>query len=502
MQVDAKVLAHFLSISQDLFCITDFEGRFVSLNPAWERVLGWRPDELVQRAYLDFVHPEDHAATIREAECLLTTGTGSPGFENRYRSKGGSYRWTLWNSVVDQNNRLVFSSAKDITVLKRTEEHLRDAQKMEAIGRLAGMLAHDLNNIFVAILSYATFIRESKGAKQHPQIVSDAQDIILAVERGSNLTRDLLALSRRQIIRPSVVDLNQWLQQLERVLARAVGDSIIVTLQLQPDVWSVTIDPARFEQVFLNLALNSRDAMPEGGTLLLETRNVIIDERDARAQYGVDPGEYVQIAVTDSGSGMPEEVRLRLFEPFFTTKPPGKGTGLGLSICHGIVKQAGGHIWVYSEPGRGTTFKIYLPRTLQEVAPRTTEQPPRTLLRRGRETVLVVEDDVLIRKACVRALSTSGYAVLDAEDGFDALRLCEHFHGQIDLLIADIVMPNLGGKELAQRLAARYPAMKVLFMSGYTDNAIVHNGVLDASVEFLEKPFSPERLLEHVARML
>jgi two-component system cell cycle sensor histidine kinase/response regulator CckA len=395
----------------------------------------------------------------------------------------------------------------DITEQKQTEkeiaaleEQLRQAQKMEAIGRLAGGIAHDFNNLLTPIGGYAK-LAMAMLSPNHP-MYSDIQEIQKAAERAATLTRQLATFTRRQPLNPQVVNLNDILLNLDKMLRRLIGEHIKLVTLPAATLGFIKVDPSQFEQVLVNLAVNARDAMPDGGKLILETSNVTLDKYDALKHTGLIPGDYILLAVSDTGIGMTKEVKAHLFEPFFTTKEKGKGTGLGLSTCYGIIQQSGGYIWAYSEQGQGTTIKIYLPRV--DEAPST--QPRRekeSYLPQGSETVLLVEDEPLVRKFAYRVLHEQGYTVLEAVNGDDALRVAQEYAGEeIHLLLTDVVMPQMGGKELADQLKLLRSNIKVLFTSGYTDNAIVHQGVMNPGFAFLEKPFSPADLVYKVREVL
>jgi two-component system cell cycle sensor histidine kinase/response regulator CckA len=382
---------------------------------------------------------------------------------------------------------------------RATEEQLRQSQKMEAIGSLAGSIAHDFSNILSVVLGYT----ETALADLKPDdpVRDDVREIGIAGERARVLTRQLLAFSRQQVLEPKLVDLNDVFSAMMQMLTRLVGENIDLSFVPGADLGAVRVDPSQIEQVLLNLVVNARDAMPAGGKLTVETSAVVLDERYADAHYGIDPGEYVLLAVSDTGIGMDSATRARIFEPFFTTKERGKGTGLGLSTVFGIVKQSGGTIWVYSEPGHGTTFKVYLPRL--GAVPWT--MPPAALPSvntRGSETVLLAEDDVQVRDLVSATLRRNGYRVLEAGNGNEALALAEQYHGGIDVLLSDIVMPGMGGRQLWEKLLPRRPKMKVLFMSGYTDDAIVHYGVQKSELAFISKPIVPRLLLHKLREVL
>jgi nitrogen-specific signal transduction histidine kinase/ActR/RegA family two-component response regulator len=384
-------------------------------------------------------------------------------------------------------------------ILKEKEEQLHQAQKMEAIGRLAGGVAHDFNNILTAVNGYAELLlmQLPPGGPEHQEV----HEIRQAVARAASLTRQLLAFSRKQVIQPQALNLNQVVMSLEGMLRRLLGEDIDLALSLGEGLGLVLADPGQMEQVVLNLAVNARDAMPRGGKLHLETADVDLDEVFARPRLEVEPGSYVLLAVSDTGIGMDEAARSRIFEPFYTTKELGKGTGLGLSTVYGIVKQNRGHIWVYSEPGQGTTFKIYLPRMapLADVA-KISVKP--AVLPRGWETVLLVEDDEMVRQVTSKMLQRQGYRVLEAAGGLEALKVCDSHREPVHLILTDVVMPGISGPEMAARAIQKHPGIKVLFMSGHTENTIVHHGVLEPGVAFLQKPFKYNDLICRVREVL
>ncbi len=382
---------------------------------------------------------------------------------------------------------------------ERLEEQLRASQKLKAIGSLAGGVAHDFNNLLSVILSYTEFAIEE--LPEGSSVREDLIEVRSAGERATVLTRQLLAFSRKQVLRPVALDLNQVAVGVEKLLRRVLGEDIDYVQDLAPDLGVVLADPGQVEQVLMNLVINARDAMPHGGKLTIETANVLLDQEYAAHHLDATPGPYVRLVVTDTGSGMDERTRSRLFEPFFTTKEKGKGTGLGLATVYGIVKQSGGNIWVYSEPGKGTTFKIYLPRALGTKAEALTpSKVPRRLT--GYETILLVEDEQALKEVAARSLTEAGYTVLMASDGEEALEISGQHAGEIQLLLTDVVMPRMGGRVLAERLAQTRPEIAVLYTSGYTDNAIVHHGVLDPGMLFLPKPFTAAELARKVRQAL
>ncbi len=442
--------------------------RTIGAGNLTHRVEVTRPDELATLA----------SAMNRMADDLL-----------RSRQELEAYSQTLESRVEERTREL-----------SQAQDQLRQAQKMEAIGKLAGGVAHDFNNLLTAITGYSELIMSSDLAQGDP-VRGNVEQIRQAADRAASLTGQLLAFSRRQMLHPRILNLNVVVANIDKMLRRLIGEDIDLVTVLAPALGRVKADPGQLEQVLMNLAVNARDAMVQGGKLTIETADVELDGAYALRHLAVRPGPYVMLAVSDTGCGMDAETRSHLFEPFFTTKERGKGTGLGLSTVYGIVKQSGGNIWVYSEPGRGTTFKIYLPRVEEAaealVAPAASITPAR-----GSETLLVVEDDEAVRSLARKVLERQGYTVLEARDGDEALAIGEGHAGPIPLMLTDVVMPGRSGRDVARQLAAVRPDMKVLYMSGYTDNAIVHQGVLDPGIAFLPKPFTPDALARKVREVL
>jgi nitrogen-specific signal transduction histidine kinase len=387
-------------------------------------------------------------------------------------------------------------NVRDVSERISLQEQLTHASKMEGIGRLAGGVAHDFNNLLTAIVGYAQLLE----ARLESDSVSNAQAqrIMDAAGRATDLTRQLLAFSRRQILQPALLNLNNRVEGMESLLRHIIGEDIELKIVAAPDLALTRADPSQIDQVIMNLAVNARDAMPQGGRLSIATSNVYLDTAYADAHPEVAPGDYVMLAVSDNGVGMDAATRARVFEPFFTTKGPGRGTGLGLAMVYGIVRQSGGHIWLYSEPGKGSVFKIYMPATTEgdEDAP----PAPAAVPSGGVETILLAEDEASVRVLVSEVLSQAGYRVLAAPSGADALKLMEGVN--VKLLLTDVVMPGMSGSELAKQVAAVYPGIKVIYMSGYTDDAIVDHGALVSGVEFLQKPFSPTVLLRRVREVL
>ncbi|HEX9582172.1 MAG TPA: response regulator [Gemmatimonadales bacterium] len=381
---------------------------------------------------------------------------------------------------------------------RRLEDQLRQAQKMEAVGQLAGGVAHDFNNILTAIIGYSELLLQELSDDAAPR--ADVAEIRKAADRAAALTRQLLAFGRKQILAPRVLDLNALIAGLDGMMRRTLGENIDIVSNLAPTLGATRADPGQMEQVIVNLAVNARDAMPDGGKLTIETSNVDLDESYAQGHLPVQPGRFVLLAVSDTGTGMSQETMAHIFEPFYTTKEKGHGTGLGLATVYGIVKQSGGFIWVYSEPNEGSTFKIYLPLVTDLVDSDEIVAAPAP--QRGSETILLVEDEAGVRALARRVLEGLGYDVLEAGDSGPAALLAREFTGPIHLLITDVVLPGSGGRKLAEELAGPRPAMKVLYMSGYTENAIVHRGVLEAKAAFLHKPFTPQDLAARVRQVL
>lgn len=385
----------------------------------------------------------------------------------------------------------------DVTERKKLEEQLRQSQKMEAVGQLAGGVAHDFNNLLTVITGYSDLLLLSIEQEKQRQ---DIEQIKKAARQAASLTRQLLAFSRKQVLQPQVLDLNQVVADMEKMLRRLIGEDIELVTMLEPALGRVKADPGQIEQVLMNLVVNARDAMPDGGRLLIETANVVLDEGYTQYQADLKAGSYALLAVSDTGVGMDVAIRSRVFEPFFTTKGPDRGTGLGLATVYGIVKQSGGHIAVYSEPGRGATFKIYLPQIEAVSDTRPSDRAEIGAVFGGNETILLVEDQTEVRNLAARILQQQGYHLLVAAHPEEALVLSEQT--PIDLLITDVILPQMNGRDLADRLIQAHPEMKALYISGYTDKAMAQHGVLETGTNFLQKPFSPAALSRKVRAVL
>ena len=473
--------------------------RFLAVNNAAVRRYGYSREEFLAMTLRELRAPSD----LAQLETILREGLdGAHRHANlRHQCKDG----TLIDVEVNSDEitfdgrpaRLVL--ATDVTERKMLETQFRQAQKMEAIGKLAGGIAHDFNNLLTAIIGYTDMLGDSLDEGDARR--KDVDEIRGAAIRAAGLTHQLLAFSRKQVLRPRVLDLNETVWKANNLLKRLIGENITLTTTLDTTLGAVTADPVQLEQVIVNLAVNARDAMPNGGQLTIETANAELDASYTAEHSVVTPGGYVLLAVSDTGIGMDDGTKARLFEPFFTTKGPGKGTGLGLSTVYGIVKQSGGFIWVYSEPGKGSTFKIYLPQ-VDAALESISVSPLPTDTNRGTETVLLVEDEPALRAVARRALEGHGYTVLEAGDVYVAIALANDHAGRIDAVVSDVVMPGMSGPDLARFLGETQPDLPFLFMSGYTDDAIVRHGVLEPGVAFLQKPFSPDALARKVRDLL
>ena len=482
---------------------SSMEGKFLDVNPALVQMLGYdSADDLyaMDMARDLYANPEErhrHVAEYSQAERI-------EGVETRWKRKDGkvitvrlSGRAGLKYPGEPESFEMI---CEDVTERRMLEEQLLHSQKMEAVGRLAGGVAHDFNNLLTVIKGYSELMLNEVTEKDPMR--AEVEEIRRAAERAASLTRQLLAFSRRQVLEPKVLDLNTIIGNMEKLLLRLLGEDVELQVSLASDLGNVKADPGQIEQVIMNLAVNARDAMPRGGKLTLETRNHVIDETYAREHAVVHAGNYAMMAVTDTGTGMDPETASHIFEPFFTTKETGKGTGLGLSTVYGIVKQSGGYIWVYSEPGRGTSFKVYLPIVGTGKADDTGSRPVLTPTYRGDETILLVEDEDGVRALVREVLHRHGYHVLETRNGGEALLACEQHPGKIHMLLSDVVLAQMTGTELAKRLTPLRPEMKILFVSGYTEEAIIHQGVLEEGTAFLQKPFTPNVLARKVREVL
>ena len=486
--------------ANDLIAVFDAERRARYISPAYERVLGYSVDEALASDLFALIHPEDREGVLGVFGELLQGAPGCRRVVNfRLRHKDGTWKIlesSATNLLHDPDVGGIVVNTRDLTEHARLEEQYRQAQKMEAVGQLAGGIAHDFNNLLTVIGANAAFLLEGLGPNDPRR--QDAEEIQRATERAASLTHQLLAFSRRQVLQPRVLDVNTVVADMDKMLRRLIGEDVELRTVLTEGLPPVLADPGQLEQVILNLSVNARDAMPDGGKLTIETRAVELDA-DYAGVHGLAPGTYVMMAVSDTGAGMNRETQLRIFEPFFTTKT--HGTGLGLATVYGIVEQSEGHVAVYSELGRGTTFKVYLPVTDEAAGQhRTGELPIPTL--QGSETVLLVEDEAAVRAVATRVLRDAGYTVFEAVSGPAAIALAEREPRGIDLLVTDVIMPRMSGRELADRIVTRRPDLSVLYVSGYTDDSMLHHGVLEPGMFFLEKPFTAEALLRKVRQVL
>ncbi len=482
--------------------ITDLAGTILYVNPAFERISGYDRAEVVGQNPRIVKSGKHDEAFYRSLWGALVQGEVWRGHICNRRKNGTLYETEATISPVrDGTGSLVSFVAvqRDETHERHLEEQLRQSQKMEAVGRLAGGVAHDFNNLLNVITGYSLLLLNALG--QDDPIRAKVDQILKASERAADLVQQLLAFSRRQVLQPKVLDLNLVVTTMDSMLRRLIGENIDLLVLREEALWAVKADPGQVEQVVMNLVVNARDSMPQGGRLTIETRNVELDESYARGHMGARPGAYVVLAVSDTGSGMDTETQAHLFEPFFTTKDKGRGTGLGLSMVYGIVKQSDGHVWVYSEVGRGSTIKIYLPRVEGTATP-PVEVAPAAVAVRGSETVLLVEDERLVREMLVEILRGSGYTVMAAGDGEEALALSQQCEGAIHLLVTDVVMPGMSGRALAERLTILRPETRVLYISGYAEDAIVRHGILDPGLSFLSKPVTPDALLRKMRELL
>jgi len=479
---------------------------FLAVNESAVQHYGYSRADFLAMTIKDICPAEDIPA-LYESVARNPEGVDAAGIWKHQKQDGTIIEVEITShSLVFAERRAELILAHDITERNRlqaalltSEEQLRQSQKLEAIGQLAGGVAHDFNNLLTAINGYSSLALQRLDEK-HP-IRSYLEEVKKAGDRAANLTRQLLAFGRKQMLQPLALNLNDVVADMNKMLRRLIGEDIQFTVKFDPALKRIKADPGQIEQVLVNLVVNARDAMPQGGHLTIETANIDVDREYAGKHFGVQPGRYVMLAVSDTGTGMDDETKARIFEPFFTTKEKGKGTGLGLSTVYGIVKQSGGNIWVYSEPGWGTSFKVYLQQDEGTTDP--TEKPVvESAAQGGSETILLVEDEDVVRGLARKILEQSGYHVLDARNGADALRISGEHLEAIDLLLTDVVMPEISGKEIAERLTSLRPTTRVLFMSGYTDQAIVHHGVIDAQVEFIQKPFTPAALVRKVRAVL
>lgn len=492
-----------------LLHITDSEGNNLYVSPNCKQITGYSQQELLGKVVW-WVHEDDTERAQKAFARTYKTGTSYKNFEYKAKRKNGEtwYASSSWETLRDKEGKIrgILLQTIDITERRKAEEEkekiqnqLWQSHKIEAVGRLAGGIAHDFNNLLTAIIGYSDLLlRESIHKSTHAYI----EEIKKSADRAAALTQQLLAFSRKQIMRPKIFCLNALIENIIQMLQRLISEDIELVTELDPELGNIRADPGQFEQIIVNLAVNARDAMLTGGTLMITTKNVYLDSEFCRGHRGSIPGKYIQLEVNDTGKGMDEEIKKHIFEPFFTTKEVGKGTGLGLATVYGIVKQSDGYIWVESELNRGTIVTIYLPR-LDEQREEKKPTHEKTITEGGSEKILVVEDEDAVRSMVSKSLRDLGYTVIEARDGEKALTICETKGVRsIDLMITDVVMPKMSGRDLANQLLTKYPEMKVLYMSGYTDDVIVHHGVLYKGLPFLQKPFTTVTLSKKVREVL
>ena len=484
-------------------CSCDSTGKILDANPAFLELLGLSsPSNVIGQHIFSLYADSDQWFDLAD---YLRSSDPFKGLTAEWKRKTGTTVVRVSGRAVSNGRKdgVVFEIfAEDVTERRALEQQLRQSQKMEAVGRLAGGIAHDFNNLLMVISGYSEFLLERLGGEPH--LRGPAQEIASASERASSLTRQLLAFSRKQMLAPRIINLNDIATENLKMLTRMIGEDIDLVMTPGKNLWSVRADAGQIEQVIMNLAVNARDAMPSGGKLTIETANITLDEDYARTLAPLRAGDYVMVSISDTGAGMDSETQSHIFEPFFTTKGP-KGTGLGLSTVYGIIKQSGGYIWVFSEVGRGTTFKIYLPRvpSVEEPALHAVPGPAQfQKVEPGTETVLLVEDEANLRYLARQYLEKQGYRVIEAADGAVAMQIAVAHEGIIHLLLTDVIMPGMNGRELAQRISEIRPNVKVLYMSGYTENVIGQDGTLDAGVRLLQKPFNLRDLKSKVREVL
>jgi two-component system cell cycle sensor histidine kinase/response regulator CckA len=487
--------------AKDAIAVMTPDGVVREMNQRWADIVGVRREELTGRHVRDFAPRGEEAKNSESYQRMIVSQAAVSPPVKIATADGSNLLMEFSQATIDvAGEDLVFSIGRDVTEKQRLEEQLRQSQKLEVIGQLAGGVAHDFNNILTAILGFCELLLSE--LEPHHVGREDVLEIKTAGHRAAALTRQLLAFSRKQILQPNVLDINGVIKGMEPMLRRLIAAHIDLVVSLQDDIGAIKIDPTQLEQIVMNLLVNASDAMPRGGKLTIETSNVHLDEHYGGRHLPVTPGDYVMLAVSDTGVGMDEATSQRVFEPFFTTKDLGKGTGLGLATVYGIVKQSGGDIWVYSEPGHGSAFKIYLPVVTALLSAAVKVVPAPETLRRGSETILLVEDDEAVRRLARLSLERLGYVVVEAGNPREALRAAERHAARIDLLLSDLIMPESDGEPLGDRLRRAHPDLRVLYISGYADEAVVRHGVIVEGTPFLQKPFTPLALSGKVREVL
>ena len=493
-------------VSEDFIGVADFSDHWVNVNPAASVILGWSRDELLSMPIFKLWHPEDADTTLSQRGQLIEGGR-TVRFQNRYRHKDGTYRWISWSSTAEDG--FIYAVGRDVTAernaaetLRRTEEQLRQAQKMEAVGQLTGGIAHDFNNLLTGVIGSLDLMQKRIAQGRHADVDRYATLAATSANRAAALTHRLLAFARRQPLDPKTVNVNQLVLSIEELLRRTIGESIELRIEAASGVWATFCDPHQLESALLNLVINSRDAMPTGGKLTIETANCELDNFYAAEQRDVTPGQYVCLSVSDTGVGMSSVVRDRAFDPFFTTKPMGQGTGLGLSMVYGFARQSEGHVRIYSEVNAGTTVKLYLPRyrgAVEETSAATSEESAAKA--QDGETVLVIEDEDSVRELVTEVLNDLGYRALQARDGPSGLKILQS-RERIDLLVSDIGLPGMNGRQVADAARERRPDLKVLFITGYAENAAMAHGFLEPGMEMVTKPFAVDALAARIREMI
>jgi len=501
---ERDLLNSLLDNVPDQIWIKDTNSKFIRTNKATALWFGLSdPEQAVGKTDFDFFTEEHANIAYEDEQELIRSGKAVVGKEEKETWPDREDTWVSTTKVPLRNPNGdiigIIGISRDITEHKKLEEQFLQSQKMEAVGRLAGGVAHDFNNMMTVVIGYSELLLSK--LKREEVEYKCVEGIMNAGKRSASLTHRLLAFSRKQVFQPRVANLNALVTDLEKMLKRLIGEDIELQLNLDSKLGAVRVDPSQVDQIIMNLAVNARDAMPRGGKIDIETANVELDDEYCRLHMSVQPGPYVMLAVSDTGIGMDKETQSRIFEPFFSTKEEGKGTGLGLSTVYGIVKQSKGNIWVYTEPGQGTTFKIYLPRIEEATEARKQEEASEKTFR-GTETILLVEDEEMVRDLAHQALLEMGYTVLAASNGVEALQICERHKGPIHLILTDVVMPIMSGRELAEASNRWYPGLKVIYMSGYTDRSVIRNGMLEPGVSFVQKPFTPLSLTKKVREVL
>jgi PAS domain S-box-containing protein len=493
-------------VSDDLIGVARFDGYWAAINPAASAMLGWSEAELLNMPIAALWHPDDIATTLAHRKQLVEGGP-TVRFQNRYRHKDGSYRWLSWSSTAEDG--FIYALARDVTAernaadaLRRTEEQLRQSQKMEAVGQLTGGIAHDFNNLLTGVVGSLDLMHKRIAQKRFADVERYATLATTSANRAAALTHRLLAFARRQPLDPKPVNVNQLVHSIEELLRRTMGETIRLEIAASDGLWATFCDPHQLESALLNLVINSRDAMPNGGKLTIETANADLDNVQTAELRDVAPGQYVCLNVADTGVGMSPAVRARAFDPFFTTKPLGQGTGLGLSMVYGFARQSEGQVRIESEAGQGTRVTLYLPRyrgAVEEAATATVGE--RLAKAQAGETVLVIEDEASVRELVIEVLHDLGYRALQAGDGPSGLKILQSPE-RIDLLVSDIGLPGMNGRQVAEAARERRPDLKVLFITGYADNAAMANGFLEPGMEMVTKPFAVDALAARIRAMI